>query len=698
MVDSTLEAALCYLKHGWAPIDLPYKEKRITRKGWQKEHLREADLRERFNGQPKNLGVLLGSPSGGLVDVDEDCPEARSLAPQFLPETGLVFGRAGARASHRLYVADPLPKYAQFADPEESDEKRAMLVELRSTGQQTVMPPSTHPSGERVEWEEFGQAGHVDGDELLRNVRMLAAAVLLARHWPSEGQRHWAGLALHGGLIEGGFSEEESSAFVGAVARVGGDDQWEDRARDARTTAEKVAQGKAVKSWTQLAEIIGDKVVRKAREWLEVGATNKKKGKRNQADRLIDYAIESGTELFVDQVGMPHALVDHVAVPLNSRAYPWLRRTLWKREGCSVSGDALKTATGTLAAFAADSGDVRELHTRAAFHRGAVYYRLDEGQVVEIDRNGWRKTSTPPVLFRSVPNLKPLPDPERGGSLDGLEEFVNLKTERDKRLFKAYVVTVPLPHIPRPMLQATGAMGSGKTTLGRLVKRLLDPTAPETVRADPRDFLQKASHAYMIMLDNQNGLPEWAVDTLCRLVTGEADSKRSLYTDDDDFIYEMKRAVLLNGINPPTERSDAQDRTLPVELARIPDGERKSEEELWERFGAEHGKLLGAVFDAMARMLRTKENLTLARKPRLADWGIYAAALYEGLGWQDSGGANVLRGKDLFLSDWGEVVEVQTQSSFDGSPVAQAIMSFMGDRREYVDFAAELHKELEKVA
>ena len=73
-------------------------------------------------------------------------------------------------------------------------------------------------------------------------------------------------------------------------------------------------------------------------------------------------------------------------------------------------------------------------------------------------------------------------------------------------------------------------MGSGKTTIQRLVKRTWDPTAPETVHFDPRDFLQKVLHAFIVMLDNQNTVPEWAAETLCRLVTGEADSKCRLYT------------------------------------------------------------------------------------------------------------------------------------------------------------------------
>jgi hypothetical protein len=411
-------------------------------------------------------------------------------------------------------------------------------------------------------------------------------------------------------------------------------------------------------------------------------------GKGNQADRLVGYALESGAELFMDHLGSPHVLVEGEAIMLSSRSHNWLRGLLWEAEGRSVSAEALKTAAGTLAAFAAASGKVHELHTRSAYSGGAVYYQLDKGRVVEVDRNGWRWVDDPPVIFRSIPNLKPLPDPERGGSLDVLEELINLKSDRDKRMLRAYTVTVPLPHIPRPMLQTTGAMGSGKTTAGRVVKRLLDPSVPETVRADGREFLQKASHSYIVMLDNLNSLPEWMVDTLCRLVTGDGDSKRALYTDDEDFIYQLKRAILLNGINAPTAHGDAQDRTLPVELERIPDNIRRSEEELWAAFKAEHPRILGAVFSALSETIRVRETLELPRRPRLADWGYYAASAYVAFGW----------GRDRFLKDWGNVVRVQNQGTLDGSPVAQALIEFMEHRDRWDGLATELHKELKTVA
>src|SRR5687767_2584131 len=72
--------------------------------------------------------------------------------------------------------------------------------------------------------------------------------------------------------------------------------------------------------------------------------------KRSQADRLVDYALDSKAELFMDQVGAPHALLQGEAVPLNTRSYNWLRGLMWEAEEISTGGEALKTASGMLAA------------------------------------------------------------------------------------------------------------------------------------------------------------------------------------------------------------------------------------------------------------------------------------------------------------------------------------------------------------
>ncbi len=636
MSAATQDAARRYIGRGWSPIPVPPNSKNPSRLGWESERWSVEDVPDAWNNG-QNIGLLTGEPSGWLVDVDLDCPEAAKIAGRFLPTT-LTSGRAGSPDSHWWYVS-PGTEYGEWKD---TDKKK--LIELRGTGRQTLVEPSTHTSGERYVWSRSGaEIAAMDTADLRARCTELATATLIARHLPEHrdlggGGRHDYAMALAGFLLRPGRLGEDLTLKILAAAwdakGWANEGQRREARRDlegiVRDTAQDLADGEPVVGGPTLEEIVPGMVRLLRRYWgwcrEEQGQdapTEEKEDRRNQADRLIGYALEDLGDgaLFADQHGASHALVAGEPVPLNSRCYSWLRRLMWGQEKKAVNGEYLKTAAGTLAAHAEFSGEIRELHTRAAWHEGVLYYELRPGRVMRCGADGWGFAERPPVLFRRYPNLKPLPDPEPGGSLGALASLVNLKTDRDRRLFEAYLTTVALPHVPRPILGVTGAMGSGKTTIGRMVKRMWDPTAPETVRYDARDILQKALHAYILMFDNLNTLSEAAADTCCRLVTGEADSKRKLYTDDEDVIVEVKRAVILNGINVPTDRSDVLDRSLVVELERIPDDERRTEEELWERFEAERPKLLGALFGVLSEAIALKPSLQLSRRPRLADWG-----------------------------------------------------------------------------
>jgi hypothetical protein len=192
---SALEAAREYLRAGWPPIPVGRGGKKPLEVGWTKLRLAEAVLERRFNDS-SSVGVPLGEPSGGLVDVDLDAPQARALALQFLPPTDCVFGRPSSRSSHFLYYATPIPRPQLFRDPDGT-----VLLEVRSDGQMTVMPPSLRETGERRKWEKAGLPARVSEHELLLTVSMIAACALLARGWPARGSRHEAALALAGMLL-----------------------------------------------------------------------------------------------------------------------------------------------------------------------------------------------------------------------------------------------------------------------------------------------------------------------------------------------------------------------------------------------------------------------------------------------------------------------------------------------------------------
>jgi len=686
-------AAAALIRRGAAVIPVPAGKKNPGRPGWEALRITEDEIPNYWtNGQ--NIGVLVGEPSGWRVDVDLDADEAVTIAGRFLPPT-LTSGRISRPHSHWWYIA-PEAVTQDWSVPDREKQTDVKLVELRSTGRQTLVGPSTHPDGDSYIWHSGSglEPAEIAADELAARCRELATATFIARRVPPVGGRHDFALALAGFLVRPGRLDEGLALKILKAAWHAAEADSREALRDldgiVRDTAENLEADQPVVGGPTLEERAPGIVRRLCKwwGWQRKVQTEEKEERRNEADRLIGYVLEDVQELFMDQHGAPHALIGGEPLPLTSRCYSWLRRHMWEEESRSVSGECLKMTAGTLSAHAEFSGETRELYTRAAWHEGVLYYELRPGKVVRVGPGGWTFEANPPVLFRHYVNLKALPDPEAGGSLDVLDRLVNLKSERDRRLFKAYLVTLPLEHVGRPIFNASGAMGSGKTTIQRLIKRLLDPTAPETVRFDPRDFLQKAMHAYIVMLDNQNTIPEWAADTLCRLVTGEADSKRRLYTDDEDFIIELRRAALLNGINVPTDRGDVLDRSLVVDLERIPDGERKTEEQIWELFAREQPRLLGALFDTLAKAIALKASIKLSRRPRLADWGEFAAAVYEVMGW----------GAETFLIDWDEVVRVQNQATLDGSPVAQAIIKFMEDTEEYTATSSEMHSKLKIVA
>ena len=130
------EAAKTYIQRGWYPVPVPYMQKGSLVDGWPDLRLTLDEVPRYFKAGPQNIGVILGEPSGGLVDIDLDVPEAIKLADAFLPETDCVFGRKGKPRSHRLYISKPIPEKRV---PFETNEG-IMLVELRSTGDRLFSP------------------------------------------------------------------------------------------------------------------------------------------------------------------------------------------------------------------------------------------------------------------------------------------------------------------------------------------------------------------------------------------------------------------------------------------------------------------------------------------------------------------------------------------------------------------------------
>lgn len=291
-----LDAAIEWIRRGFSPVPIPHRTKKPVLDGWQRLEITVDAAPQYFDSRPQNIGVFLGDKFGS-TDVDCDCLEAIRAARELLPETGLIFGRHSKPFSHFFYRSDPPLPTQQFHDPLD----HAMLVELRglssdgSIGLQTVVPPSIHQNGEAIRFEKSfeGTPANIDADALLSAVRRLAAAALLARHWPAKGSRHLAFLALAGVLARAKWSLDDAKSFHRAIYRClwPADPDFGAADSEVQSTFGKLAAGHEVTGIPTLIGLADQKAVETALRWLGIDGKQRHDYHWNDtgnADRLAD--------------------------------------------------------------------------------------------------------------------------------------------------------------------------------------------------------------------------------------------------------------------------------------------------------------------------------------------------------------------------------------------------------------------------
>jgi hypothetical protein len=677
-------------------------------KDWQKLKLELADLSAHFNGKQQNIGVLLGQLSNGLADIDLDCNEAVALAPKFLPPTPAIFGRKSNPSSHRLYYSE-VPSTLTFDDPMKLKNGRgknrikARLLEVRSTGGQTVFPGSVHESGELINWENEGDPSIVDASELLASVKKLSAATLLLRYYPDRGIRQEVMMALAGGLLRLGWTVENAEFFMRTICESAHDEETNSRVETICYTAKKQGEGKQTTGFPKLATLIDKRIVERLRDWLTLSSQPESQSdsetvgednaevilkKSSQGKRLI--ALAKDIELFHTAEGKPYATVEinghSETMPLTSKQFrDLLSYRFYLNEGTTPSNQGLQDALGVLSGKARFHNAEHQVHIRIASHEDIIYLDLCDSawRVVRITRDGWSIVGSRdcPIKFRRTRGMKALPEPQRDGSLDMLWRLVNVR-ERDRVIVAGYLTSIFRRDKPFTILALHGEQGSAKTTTARMLCALVDPHAAG-LRSEPRDTRDLAIAAYngwLIGYDNLSHIPTWFSDNLCRLSTGGGFATRELYSDDEEVIFDTMRPVLLNGIEELATRSDLLDRALIISLPTIPENQRRTETEIWRAFDAARPGILGALLDGVSMALSKFENVKLDRLPRMADFAQWATAAEESFGFEAGS----------FMQAYEGNREDANELALESSPIAAAVRSFMIEREGWTGTAAEL--------
>jgi hypothetical protein len=445
--------------------------------------------------------------------------------------------------------------------------------------------------------------------------------------------------------------------------------------------------------------------------------------RESQADRMIKLCLKQNTELFYDQHQTPYIRIKErlrycdiydnsvsfspiaqpenkerridkvtekvqipqyrnrsINVPIRSKFFKtWLANLLWEAEEKAPGSEGLNSAINVLMGKALLEGKEYTLYNRIAPAPDGFWFDIADKawRAIKVTSNGWEIIDDPPILFKRFNHQKALVTPEKVSLEDApakielLFGYLNIKKD-DKLSFLCNFISYLIPLIPHPLLIIWGPQGSAKTWLFRFIRRLLDPSAIETLSLprDDRELAQQLDHHWIAFYDNLTYVPTWASDMFCRAATGAGFSKRELYSDDDDTIYSFKRCVGLNGINPAARKGDLLDRSTLFCLEKISNNKRKTEQELVEEFDKDKAVILGAILTIISKALQLYPEIEIREYFRMADFTRFGCAIAQALG----------KTKEEFIEAYKQKVELQNEEAVNADPVALVILDFCQKR------------------
>jgi hypothetical protein len=224
------------------------------------------------------------------------------------------------------------------------------------------------------------------------------------------------------------------------------------------------------------------------------------------------------------------------------------------------------------------------------------------------------------------------------------------------------------------MLIVHGTEGSAKSTFLKLLKKIVDPSKPEllTIHDSKSEFIQQLAHNYFSAYDNIKYNPKWLSDEACKAITGIGQTKRKLYSDDEDIVFEYKHCLGFNGINAAFSDPDVLNRSVLVELLPIDEENRKTEREILDVFNKFRPSILKYIFDILARAISVKESIKIDGLPRMADSALWGEAISISMGNKNG----------EFIKAYYNNIGFQNSEVIDSNPLAFAVKKLVEIREK----------------
>jgi putative DNA primase/helicase len=309
------------------------------------------------------------------------------------------------------------------------------------------------------------------------------------------------------------------------------------------------------------------------------------------------------------------------------------------------NGDLFAAAQTYFSHWVRSKGQKVKDYIRVGGKLGDLYLDIgnDANDAWHISASGITRVPGGPSHIRMLRGAGMLPLVEPDLSVPASEFPILLKQfvaadDDTLMLLVAWLLGCLRPEGPYPVLTISGEQGSGKSTILRLMRRIIDPHALDmrTPPEDQRDLQAMVRNSFVLAYDNVSHITNKMSDALCVISTGTgAQGGRALYTNAEESAVRVCRPVAMNGIPDVVERGDLVDRSIHVHLPRIDPKHRRDDSEFWDMFHANHAKLLGSLMNSALIATQNYGNVVLAEKPRMSAFAVWAVAAEKSFGWPE---------------------------------------------------------------
>lgn len=335
----------------------------------------------------------------------------------------------------------------------------------------------------------------------------------------------------------------------------------------------------------------------------------------------------------------------HYAVPLQSQAFrDHLAGRIALAEGKAPSQQRLADEMRLLRGRARRDGDCLQVFTRVAPCDGGIAIDPHDGSgdTIQVTDKGISLGSTALVMYAAQAGACPAEIAAAPATLEEIQQLLGLDDD-NFGLCIAFMLAAYMPNGPYPILAIYGHPSSGKSTLTRFIKQVVDPAGiptrglPET----EKELARLATECHVLAFDNASRIPRRMNDPLCRLSTGGG-----LQTGNSDQpALAGQRPVILNGVTDLVETGDLRQRVWSMELARVPKAQR-TPGEFEAQIDAMIPRVRRLMLELISAGLKHQSTVEIATTTRMAHAAHWACACLHGTGWSPQRVMDAIHGSE----------------------------------------------------